>query len=131
MIEYKDPRVWAVAALRDDPITGAWQVSGSRGDPDNTGYPRIWVSMDGGPELHLRERLFLRVNVYHERSDTALAMSRQVEAVLRDSVDGNPVVRLSRSTGPNLIPDETVYDCYTLFDITCRAYEVGERKEIK
>lgn len=131
MIEYKDPRVWAVTVLRDDPVTGAWTVSGSRGDPDNTGYPRIWVSMDGGPELHLREHLFLRVNVYHERSDTALAMSRQVEAVLRDSVDGDPVVKLSRSTGPNLIPDGLVYDCYTLFDITCRAYDVGERKEIK
>ncbi|MES7616821.1 hypothetical protein U6M99_12205, partial [Cutibacterium acnes] len=91
--------------------------------PDQFEGDLIWLALDGGPQLHVREQVFLRVNVFSDTPDRAMSLSRRVEAVLCDGVDGDPVVHCKRSTGPDLLADGARFDVYSLFELICRPAE--------
>ncbi|WP_316331137.1 hypothetical protein [Corynebacterium sp.] len=101
--------------LSDIPCTGTV--------PDRFEGDLIWLALDGGPQLHVRERVFLRVNVFSDTPDRAMSLARRVEAVLADGVDGDPVVYCKRSTGPDLLVDGARFDVYSLFELICRPAE--------
>ena len=118
MIVYGDPRVWAKRVLADDGWLSDIPCTGTV--PDSFEGDLIWLALDGGPQLHVREQVFLRVNVFSDTPDRAMSLSRRVEAVLADSVDGDPVVYCKRSTGPDLLVDGSRFDVYSLFELICR-----------
>lgn len=121
MIVYGDPRVWAKRVLADDSWLSDVPCTGTV--PDTFEGDLIWLALDGGPELHVRERVFLRVNVFSDTPDRAMSLARRVEAVLADGVDGDPVVFCRRSTGPDLLVDGARFDVYSLFELVCRPVE--------
>lgn len=121
MIVYGDPRVWAKRILADDGWLSDVPCTGTV--PDRFEGDLIWLALDGGPQLHVREQVFLRVNVFSDTPDRAMSLSRRVEAVLSDGVDGDPVVRCKRSTGPDLLVDGSRFDVYSLFELICRPVE--------
>jgi hypothetical protein len=121
MIIYGDPRVWAKRVLADDGWLSDISCTGTV--PDQFEGDLIWLALDGGPQLHVREQVFLRVNVFSDTPDRAMSLSRRVEAVLCDGVDGNPVVHCKRSTGPDLLVDGARFDVYSLFELICRPAE--------
>lgn len=121
MIVYGDPRVWAKRVLADDSWLSDIPCTGTV--PDRFEGDLIWLALDGGPQLHVREQVFLRVNVFSDTPDRAMSLSRRVEAVLADGVDGDPVVFCRRSTGPDLLVDGTRFDVYSLFELVCRPVE--------
>lgn len=121
MIVYGDPRVWAKRVLADDSWLSDIPCTGTV--PDRFEGDLIWLALDGGPELHVREQVFLRVNVFSDTPDRAMSLSRRVEAVLVDGVDGDPVVHCKRSTGPDLLVDGARFDVYSLFELICRPVE--------
>lgn len=121
MIVYGDPRVWAKRVLADDGWLSGIPCTGTV--PDRFEGDLIWLALDGGPQLHVREQVFLRVNVFSDTPDRAMSLSRRVEAVLADGVDGDPVVYCKRSTGPDLLVDGVRFDVYSLFELICRPVE--------
>lgn len=121
MIVYGDPRVWAKRVLKDDGWLSDVPCTGTV--PDQFEGDLIWLALDGGPQLHVREQVFLRVNVFSDTPDRAMSLSRRVEAVLADGVDGDPVVYCKRSTGPDLLVDGSRFDVYSLFELICRPVE--------
>lgn len=121
MIVYGDPRVWAKRVLKDDGWLSDIPCTGTV--PDRFEGDLIWLALDGGPQLHVREQVFLRVNVFSDTPDRAMSLSRRVEAVLSDGVDGDPVVHCKRSTGPDLLVDGSRFDVYSLFELICRPVE--------
>lgn len=121
MIVYGDPRVWAKRVLADDSWLSDIPCTGTV--PDRFEGDLIWLALDGGPELHVREQVFLRVNVFSDTPDRAMSLARRVEAVLADGVDGDPVVYCKRSTGPDLLVDGSRFDVYSLFELICRPVE--------
>ena len=121
MIIYGDPRVWAKRVLADDGWLSDISCTGTV--PDQFEGDLIWLALDGGPQLHVREQVFLRVNVFSDTPDRAMSLSRRVEAVLCDGVDGDPVVHCKRSTGTDLLVDGARFDVYSLFELICRPVE--------
>ncbi len=121
MIVYGDPRVWAKRVLKDDGWLSDVPCTGTV--PDRFEGDLIWLALDGGPQLHVREQVFLRVNVFSDTPDRAMSLARRVEAVLADGVDGDPVVYCKRSTGPDLLVDGSRFDVYSLFELICRPVE--------
>lgn len=121
MIVYGDPRVWAKRVLKDDGWLSDIPCTGTV--PDRFEGDLIWLALDGGPQLHVREQVFLRVNVFSDIPDRAMSLARRVEAVLADGVDGDPVVYCKRSTGPDLLVDGSRFDVYSLFELICRPVE--------
>lgn len=121
MIVYGDPRVWAKRVLKDDGWLSGIPCTGTV--PDSFEGDLIWLALDGGPQLHVREQVFLRVNVFSDTPDRAMSLSRRIEAVLADGVDGDPVVYCQRSTGPDLLVDGARFDVYSLFELICRPVE--------
>lgn len=121
MIIYGDPRVWAKRVILDDGWLSDIPCTGTV--PDSFEGDLIWLALDGGPQLHVREQVFLRVNVFSDTPDRAMSLSRRVEAVLCDGVDGGPVVHCKRSTGPDLLVDGARFDVYSLFELICRPAE--------
>ena len=121
MIVYDDPRKWAKRVLKDDGWLSGIPCTGTV--PDRFEGDLIWLALDGGPQLHVREQVFLRVNVFSDTPDRAMSLSRRVEAVLADGVDGDPVVFCRRSTGPDLLVDGARFDVYSLFELICRPSE--------
>ncbi|ASJ79931.1 hypothetical protein [Propionibacterium phage PacnesP1] len=121
MIVYGDPRVWAKRVLKDDGWLSDIPCTGTV--PDRFEGDLIWLALDGGPQLHVREQVFLRVNVFSDTPDRAMSLARRVEAVLADGVDGDPVVYCKRSTGPDLLVDGSRFDVYSLFELICRPVE--------
>lgn len=121
MIVYGDPRVWAKRVILDDGWLSNIPCTGTV--PDRFEGDLIWLALDGGPELHVREQVFLRVNVFSDTPDRAMSLERRVEAVLADGVDGDPVVHCKRSTGPDLLVDGARFDVYSLFELICRPVE--------
>ena len=121
MIVYDDPRKWAKRVLKDDGWLSDVPCTGTV--PDRFEGDLIWLALDGGPQLHVREQVFLRVNVFSDTPDRAMSLSRRVEAVLADGVDGDPVVYCKRSTGPDLLVDGARFDVYSLFELICRPAE--------
>ncbi len=109
MIVYGDPRVWAKRVLKDDGWLSGIPCVGTV--PDDFTGDLIWLALDGGPQLHVRERVFLRVNVFSDTPDRAMSLARRVEAVLADGVDGDPVVYCKRSTGPDLLVEVARWSC--------------------
>lgn len=121
MIVYDDPRKWAKRVLKDDGWLSGIPCTGTV--PDSFEGDLIWLALDGGPQLHVREQVFLRVNVFSDTPDRAMSLARRVEAVLADGVDGDPVVYCKRSTGPDLLVDGSRFDVYSLFELICRPVE--------
>lgn len=121
MIVYGDSRVWAKRVLKDDGWLSDIPCTGTV--PDRFEGDLIWLALDGGPQLHVREQVFLRVNVFSDTPDRAMSLARRVEAVLADGVDGDPVVYCKRSTGPDLLVDGSRFDVYSLFELICRPVE--------
>ena len=121
MIVYGDPRVWAKRVLKDYGWLSDIPCVGTV--PDDFTGDLIWLALDGGPQLHVREHVFLRVNVFSDTPDRAMSLARRVEAVLADGVDGDPVVFCRRSTGPDLLVDGARFDVYSLFELVCRPVE--------
>ena len=121
MIVYDDPRKWAKRVLKDDGWLSDIPCVGTV--PDDFTGDLIWLALDGGPQLHVREQVFLRVNVFSDTPDRAMSLARRVEAVLADGVDGDPVVYCRRSTGPDLLVDGARFDVYSLFELICRPAE--------
>lgn len=122
MIAYSDPRIWAKRVLSEDSWLDGVPIVGTV--PERFSGDLVWIALDGGPQMWLRENVFLRVNVFADMPDRALSMARRVEAVLYDHVDGDPVVSFHRATGPNLDVDGDHFQVYSLFDLMCRPYVV-------
>jgi hypothetical protein len=74
-----------------------------------TGNPlEVVVRRDGGPSLdQLREVARLGVNVYAKATNDKAVndLSRAVSAHLRAMPDGQPVLRVTQSSGPSPIPE--------------------------
>ncbi|TIH60006.1 hypothetical protein EWQ15_31350, partial [Klebsiella pneumoniae] len=111
----------AKRVLKDDGWLSGIPCTGTV--PDDFSGDLIWLSLDGGPQLHVREQVFLRVNVFSDMPDRAMSLARRVEAVLAEGVDGDPVVYCKRSTGPDLLVDGARFDVYSLFELICRPAE--------
>lgn len=56
MIVYDDPRKWAKRVLADDGWLSDIPCVGTV--PEDFSGDLIWLALDGGPQLHVRERVF-------------------------------------------------------------------------
>ena len=122
MILYGDPRRWAKNVLANDSRTENIHVYGTL--PTQYGLPAVWLAMDGGQTMHIRESVFMRVNVFAETDDESYNLAALCEALWLSRIDGDPVVFMERAGGPNLIDDGGMSDVYSLYRLVCRPREV-------
>jgi hypothetical protein len=86
----------------------------------------VWVRRDGGPTLDVvRESARVGVNVFAKgATDQPVSdLARLVSALMRAAADGEPIVRVTETSGPSPIPD-TLPRRYLTFDVVVRGTDL-------
>jgi hypothetical protein len=123
-IIFPDVELWAVGYLRTALASYGYPgmfVSNRR----ETQTTAVWVRRDGGPTLDaVREAPRLGVNVFAPTEQAVTNLARTVSALLRAGADGVPVVRVTQTSGPSPIPDESGPRRYMTFELIVRGTEL-------
>lgn len=124
-IIFPDVERWAIDYLRTAlAANGYGSVAvGNRYDGQ---AQAVWVRRDGGPQLdRFREAARLGINVFYKAAtDVDVSdLARTVSALLRSAATGEPVLRVTQTSGPSPIPD-TLPRRYLTFEVTTRGTEL-------
>lgn len=86
----------------------------------------VWVRRDGGAALdQVREGPRLGVNVFAPTEQQATDLARTVAALLVAAPDGDPVCRVTQTSGPAGVADEgRAARRYMTFDLVVRGSEL-------
>lgn len=113
VVLFDDVELWATSALRaalgarSEPYTDNVYVSNDLpAEPEDRRDRMVTVRRDGGPRLDpVREQPRLGVNVYGETEQVANDLARMVSALLWASPDGEPVCKVTITSGPSVVPN--------------------------
>lgn len=123
-IIFPDVELWAASYLRTTLASHGYPgmfVSNKR----ETQATAVQVRRDGGPAGQVLETPRLGVNVYAPSEQAATDLARTVSALLRAAPDGSPVVRVTQTSGPSPIPDESGPRRYMTFELTVRGADLA------
>jgi hypothetical protein len=120
-VVFPDVELWATGWLRSaltaraEPYAADVFVSNARPSAEawtsahpSIPYPArmVTVRRDGGPRLDVvREAARLGVNVWGKTEQEASDLARLVRALLWSAPDGDPVCKVTETSGPSPIPD--------------------------
>ena len=86
----------------------------------------VWVRRDGGPEQSkVLEVPRLGVNVFAPSEKAVTDLARTVSALLRAAPDGSPVTRVTQTSGPSPIADESGPRRFMTFELTVRGADLA------
>lgn len=123
-IIFPDVELWATAYLRTA-LAAHGYVGMAVSNRRESQATAVQVRRDGGPTLdQVRESARLGVNVYAPTEQAATDLARTVSALLRAAADGAPVLRVTQTSGPSPIADESGPRRYMTFELTIRGTEL-------
>ena len=100
---FEDLVAWAIRKLT--PWLPGVAVNRTIDEPEKA--PTVWVAGDGGPrDGPVRESYTLRVRTFADTYERSHDLARETEALLVASIDGDPVVQLSRISGPSDVTEK-------------------------
>jgi hypothetical protein len=134
VVLFDDIELWATGTLRTmlaaraEPYTDNVYIGNDLPRNATTGEPErrprmVTVRRDGGPrdEAAPLESPSIAVNVWAETDQDANDLARMVAALLWSSPDGDPVVKVTQTTGPSDINDPSGQPRkYMTFDLRSR-----------
>jgi hypothetical protein len=123
-IIFPDVELWATGYLRTALASHGYPgmfVSNKR----ETQATAVQVRRDGGPAGQVLETPRLGVNVYAPTEQAVSDLARTVSALLRAAPDGSPVTRVTQTSGPSPIPDESGPRRYMTFELTVRGADLA------
>ena len=99
---FDDPLVWTLGKLRAAlPDTAVVRKL------DTASGPTVWAAGEGGPVLdQVRETYLLRLNCFAANYDDSIDLARRVDAIMRAAADGQPVMVVTRLSGPLEVTDK-------------------------
>jgi hypothetical protein len=121
---FPDVELWATGYLRTALASHGYPgmfVSNKR----ESQATAVQVRRDGGPAGQVLETPRLGVNVYAPTEQAVTDLARTVSALLRAAPDGSPVTRVTQTSGPSPIPDESGPRRYMTFELTVRGADLA------
>lgn len=116
-------------AARSEPYTDGVYVSISSPADPSTGGPdtparMVTVRRDGGPRLDVvRDQARIAVNVWAATEQDCNDLARMVAALVWAMPDGDPVLRVDQTSGPQTVPDDRPHK-YMTFDLLIRGTDL-------
>ena len=126
VVIFPDVDLWATGYLRSalaaraEPYAAGVKVAVTV--PATRPARLVVVRRDGGPRLDVaRETARLGVRVWAGTEQDATDLARLVAALLWAAPDGNPVLKVTQTSGPSPVPDSSGQPLrYLTFEVTTR-----------